>query len=284
MTPPNAGTLYIVGTPIGNLDDITFRAIQTLKQVDLIAAEDTRHTGKLLHHFQIDTPQMSYHTHNHRQRVTDFVERLQQGQSIALVTDAGLPGVSDPGNELVRACIASEIPVSPIPGVSASLTALCAAGLATDRFIFEGFLPVKGKERRQRLAVLTQQSCTMILYEAPHRLCQTLKDLIAVLGPEHSVVIARELTKLHEEFWRSSLEAALTEFSRRQPKGEITLVLAGVESVMPEWSEERIRTELQELIHQGLSRSQASRQLAQQTTQSRQEIYQIALTLTDDVT
>ncbi|MGL5080303.1 MAG: 16S rRNA (cytidine(1402)-2'-O)-methyltransferase [Microcoleaceae cyanobacterium] len=276
---PESGTLYVVGTPIGNLDDMTFRAVNILRLVDLIAAEDTRHTGKLLHHFQIQTPQLSYYTHNQHRRIPELLERLHQGTSIALVTDAGMPGISDPGSELVQACVMAQIPVIPIPGSSASLTALSASGLATERFTFEGFLPVKGKERQQQLEELRSQVRTMILYEAPHRVQKTLQDLLQVLNPERSIVVARELTKLHEEFWRGTLAEAIAYYSQQEPRGEFTLVIAGAEPIPVEFSEAMVRTELQELLQQGLSRSQASRQLAQLTALSRRQIYQIALTL-----
>ena len=169
MTEPQPGTLYVVGTPIGNLEDITFRAVRILKSVDLIASEDTRHTGKLLHHFQATAPQISYHDHNTNSRIPELLENLHQGKAIALVTDAGMPGISDPGYELVKACIEAGITVVPIPGASAAITALSAAGLPTDKFVFEGFLPAKGKERKDRLEFLPSEARTIIFYEAPHR-------------------------------------------------------------------------------------------------------------------
>jgi 16S rRNA (cytidine1402-2'-O)-methyltransferase len=274
-----AGTLYIVGTPIGNLEDISFRAISVLRQVNQIAAEDTRHTGKLLQHFQISTPQLSYHDHNRQQRLPELLARLQAGSSIALVTDAGMPGISDPGYELVQAAVAAEIPVVPIPGATAVITALSAAGLPTERFVFEGFLPTKSSERRERLEALQAESRTLVFYEAPHRLRQTLQDLQACFGAERQVVLARELTKLHEQFWRGSLSAALLYYQEREPQGEFTLVLAGQIAASPHLSESALLAELQHLIDQGISRSQASRQLAQQTSLSRRQIYQLALSL-----
>ncbi|NJK37352.1 MAG: 16S rRNA (cytidine(1402)-2'-O)-methyltransferase [Oscillatoriales cyanobacterium RM2_1_1] len=277
-----AGKLYIVGTPIGNLEDMTFRAVKVLQLVDLIAAEDTRHTGKLLHHFQIQTPQISYYTHNQQRRIPELLERLYQGHTIALVTDAGMPGISDPGYELVQACVSAKILVIPIPGVSASLTALSVSGLSSERFAFEGFLPIKGKDRQQRLENLQGQTQTTILYEAPHRLIQTLADLAVVLGEERSIVIARELTKLHEEVWHGTIAGAIAEYAQRHPKGEFTLVIAGADLTIEVLSEAKVRTELQALLHQGFSRSQASRQLAQFTTLPRRQIYQIALTLPED--
>jgi len=276
------GTLYVVGTPIGNLEDMTIRAVRTLQAADLIAAEDTRHTGKLLHHFQIQTPQISYYEHNRRQRIPELLDRLLAGKTVAVVTDAGMPGISDPGGELVAACLEVGIPVIPIPGVSACLTALSASGLASDRFVFEGFLPGKGKERQERLETLRSQVRTMIFYEAPHRLRQTLADLQAVLDCDRAVVVARELTKLHEEFWRGTLEEAADYYAEREPKGELTLIVAGTRRESPPPSEEALRSELRHLLNQGLSRSQASRQLAQKTALPRRQIYQLALTLADD--
>ncbi len=274
-----AGTLYIVGTPIGNLEDISFRAISVLRQVTQIAAEDTRHTGRLLQHFQITTPQISYHDHNRQQRLPELLAKLQAGSSIALVTDAGMPGISDPGGELVQAAVAANISVVPIPGATAVITALSAAGLSTERFVFEGFLPVKATERRERLDALQAETRTLVFYEAPHRLRQTLQDLQDCFGAERSVVLARELTKLHEQFWRGSLSAALSYYQEREPQGEFTLVLAGQSVALPQLSESALLAELQHLIDQGISRSQASRQLAQQTSLSRRQLYQLALSL-----
>ncbi len=276
----DSGILYLVGTPIGNLEDMTFRAIATLKQVDLIAAEDTRHTGKLLHHFGIDTPQTSYHEHNAHRRVPELVEKLLQGMAIALVTDAGMPAISDPGVELVQGCIVAGVRVIPIPVVTAGIAALTASGFATQHFGFDGFLPIDKKERRDRLEILRLETRTMILYEAPHRLLRTLGDLAASLGGEHQIAIARELTKLHEEFWRGSIEGAIAYFTVHAPKGEFTLVLQGAESSeKPIWTEEIILRELQNLIDSGISRSDASRQLAELADLSRRQIYQLALTL-----
>ncbi|HEY9698567.1 MAG TPA: 16S rRNA (cytidine(1402)-2'-O)-methyltransferase [Trichocoleus sp.] len=275
------GTLYIVGTPIGNLEDMTFRAIEVLRKVDRIAAEDTRHTGKLLHHFQITTPQISYHDHNRQSRLPELLDRLQQGNSIALVSDAGMPGISDPGYELVKACASEGIPTVPIPGACAVITGLSAAGLPTDRFIFEGFLPTKGQERQARLEALQSEPRTIVFYEAPHRLLQTLQDLKQILGGDRSIVLARELTKLHEQFWRGTVEAAETHYQTHEPQGEFTLVIAGCQTAAPILSEAALKAELQHLLQQGLSRSQASRQLANQTPLSRRQLYQLALSLPD---
>lgn len=278
-----SGKLYVVGTPIGNLGDMTLRAIETLQQVDLIAAEDTRHTGKLLHRFQIETPQTSYHAHNWRKRIPELIAYLQTGKDIALVSDAGVPGISDPGFELVEACAETSITVIPIPGATAAVTALCVSGLVPQPFAFEGFLPSKGRDRRDRLAQLATEPRTFILYEAPHRLLNTLQDLQITMGANRRVVIARELTKQYEEIWRGSLEAAIVHFTVRSPRGEFTLVIAGKppETTEPP-SEADLKQRLQELLQAGLSRSQASRQLAQETPYSKRDIYQIAVAISDD--
>jgi 16S rRNA (cytidine1402-2'-O)-methyltransferase len=272
-----ATTLYLVGTPIGNLEDITFRAVRILQEVDLIAAEDTRHTGKLLHHFQIKTPQISCHEHNERQQIPQLIEKLNAGQSIALVTDAGMPGISDPGFLMVAACVTAGITVVPIPGVTAVITGLSASGLASDRFIFEGFLPVKGIDRQQRLSAIKSETRTMVFYEAPHRLCRTLADLAEQLEPQRQVVLARELTKMHEEFWRGSLEEAIEHHQTKEPQGEYVVIVAGAEFLTPQWSDDLIKTELTQLLAQGISRSDASKQLAALTAVNKRHIYQLSL-------
>lgn len=273
--------LYVVATPIGNLEDMTFRAVRILQEVEAIAAEDTRHTGKLLQHFQITTPQISYHDHNRTSRLPELIARMQQGKSIALVSDAGMPGISDPGYELVKACVEAGIPVVPIPGASAVVTALSAAGLPTDRFVFEGFLPAKGKERRDRLDALQTESRTLVFYESPHRLRQTLADFSDTFGGDRSIVLARELTKLHEEFWRGTVQGAIAHYETRDPQGEYTVLLAGGTVASVVLSESALKSELAALIQQGLSRSQASRQLAQQTQLPRRELYQLALSISE---
>ena len=275
-----AGTLYLVGTPIGNLEDMTLRAINTLKTVDLIAAEDTRHTGKLLQYYDIVTPQISYHDHNRKQREPEIIARLQQEKTIALVTDAGMPGISDPGYDLVRACVEATIPVVPIPGVTAAITALAVSGLPTNRFVFEGFLPVKGKARKDRLHRLQQEKRTIVLYESPHKLKQTLQELGEYLGRDRAIMLGRELTKFYEDFDYATLEDAIAFYNQKTPKGEYTLVIAGkAETGEMDLSIEEIKTELQQLLAQGITRSQASRQLAALTSLSRQEIYHLSLEL-----
>ncbi|MGL5074742.1 MAG: 16S rRNA (cytidine(1402)-2'-O)-methyltransferase [Waterburya sp.] len=272
------GKLFLVGTPIGNLEDITLRAIRILKEVDLIAAEDTRYTGKLLKNLQIDTPQISYHEHNHNSRIQDLLARLRRGTQIALVTDAGMPSISDPGVKLVAAVIAEGIAVIPIPGGTAVISALAASGLPTDRFVFEGFLPQKHQERQASLELLSRETRTIVIYEAPHRLLKTLTDLATVVEQEREIVLARELTKIHEEFWRGNLGQAIALYTQqRQPKGEYTLVLRGAVTTKVTMSAAELKIELRELLAQGMTRSQASRHLAQLTSLSRREIYQLDL-------
>jgi 16S rRNA (cytidine1402-2'-O)-methyltransferase len=272
-----SATLYIVGTPLGNLEDMTYRAVRILQTVDLIAAEDTRHTGKLLQHFQVKTPQISYHDHNRQTRTAELIDRLQQGTSIALVTDAGMPGISDPGYELVRACTEVGIPIVPIPGATAAMTALSASGLRSDRFAFEGFLPAKETDRREHLERLITDERSLIFYEAPHRIQKTLQDMATVLGNDRQIVLARELTKLHEEFWRGTVKAAIAHYNTREPKGEFTLIVSGAEPSKVPLTEEVLKAELLSLMQQGISRSQASRQLSQQTALPRRQLYQLAL-------
>ncbi|MBD2250888.1 16S rRNA (cytidine(1402)-2'-O)-methyltransferase [Nostoc parmelioides] len=279
QTDPKPGTLYIVGTPIGNLEDITFRAVRILQNVDLIAAEDTRHTGKLLQYFQVKTPQISYHEHNRTSRIPELLEHLHGGKAIALVSDAGMPGISDPGYELVKACVEVAIPVVPIPGASAAITALSAAGLPTDKFVFEGFLPAKSQQRREHLEALQTESRTLIFYESPHRLRETLQDLAEVWGSDRQIVLARELTKLYEEFWRGSIGEAIAHYQQKEPQGEYTLLVAGNPPSETLLTEEQLKAELQQLMMQGISRSQASRQLTKYTSLNRRQVYQIALSI-----
>jgi 16S rRNA (cytidine1402-2'-O)-methyltransferase len=275
----NLGKLYVVGTPIGNLDDLTFRSLATLKKVTLIAAEDTRHTGKLLQHFDISTPQISYHEHNRLSRLDELLNILSQGQDIALVTDAGMPGISDPGYELIKACIEAKIEVVPIPGVTAVITALAVSGLPTERFCFEGFLPGKEKLRQERLESLKTETRTMVFYEAPHKLIKTLEDLRETFGPTRKIVLGRELTKLYEEIWRGTVAEAINLYrENKTPKGEFTIVVMGNNRFDTiQLSDEELKRELKQIIEGGVNRSQASRQLAQVTNLSRSRLYKLAL-------
>lgn len=276
------GYLYLVPTPIGNLADISARALGILQTVDLIAAEDTRHTGRLLQHLQISTRQISFHQHNTQRRIPELIELLQAEKSIALVTDAGMPGISDPGYELVVACLTAKIPLVPLPGPNAALTALIASGLPTNRFIFEGFLPTKPKVRDETLQAWATEPRTIIFYESPHRLPETLADLLPHLNPARQIVVARELTKLYEEFWRGTLGEAISHFQTHPPKGELTIILAGSPPALNNYSPEDIKTALQDCLHQGLSPSQASRQIASEMDLSRRYVYGLALELNDE--
>ncbi|HZK18211.1 MAG TPA: 16S rRNA (cytidine(1402)-2'-O)-methyltransferase [Clostridia bacterium] len=223
----SAGVLYLCATPIGNLEDITLRALRVLREADLIAAEDTRHTRKLLSHYGIKAVLTSYHEHNKQKKGEVLLGELKKGKKIALVTDAGLPGVSDPGEDIVNLALSRSIPVIPIPGPSAGITALVVSGLPTKHFVFEGFLPTKKRDRDGRLALLKTEKRTIILYESPHRLKKTLKDLIKVLGSERRLAIARELTKIHEEVLRGTAEELLIHFENISPRGELSLIVEG---------------------------------------------------------
>lgn len=222
-----AGTLYVVSTPIGNLEDITLRALHILQSVDVIAAEDTRHTRKLLTHHGISRPLLSYHDHNEVMQAPRLLALLQEGKSIALVTDAGTPGIADPAYYLLQALLPHAIPIVPIPGPTAALAALAVSGLPMDRFVFEGFLPVKSGRRRQRLESLAGETRTIVLYESPHRLLRLLQELVTHLGAERRLVVARELTKRFEEVTRGTTATLLETFQERSIRGEFTLVIAG---------------------------------------------------------
>ena len=222
--------LYLVGTPIGNLEDITLRALRVLKEVDVIACEDTRQTQKLLNHFAITTRTTSYHEHNEMTKSAELVKEMQEGASVALVTDAGMPGISDPGYRLITLAIRHQVPVVPVPGASAFLSALVASGLPTDSFRFSGFLPAKRGERREALEGIKSSPRTQVFYEAPHRIVETLEDVVEVLGSGRHVVVAREVTKLHEEFLRGRASEVLENLKARESvKGEITLLIGKAE-------------------------------------------------------
>lgn len=277
---PLAPGLYLVATPIGNLGDITLRALDVLKRVDRIACEDTRQTQKLLNHFEITTPTESCHEHNERDRAASLVEALKTGSRIALVTDAGMPGISDPGMWLTRAAIEAGAPVIPIPGANAAVTALVASGLPTAEFTFLGFLPEKAGARRTRLEELAaqagEQPRTLVFYEAPHRILDTLADLEAVFGPELRVVVARELTKLHEEFLRANVGDVRASMAERdRVRGEITLLVeaparsAGHTPNAGSIADRVARMQAQD----GVDEKEALKRLARETGQSKSELY-----------
>jgi len=280
--------LYLVATPIGNLGDITLRALDVLKRVDRIACEDTRQTQKLLNHFQIATPTVSCHRHNERQRAVELIESLKAGGRIALVSDAGMPGISDPGTWLVQEAIAAGIPVIPIPGANAALSALIASGLSAEEFHFVGFLPEKAGARRSRLEELATQAgrlespCTLVFYEAPHRILETLADLEAVWGPQLHVVIARELTKIHEEFLRGSAADVRRELaSRDRIRGEIVLLVeppaksgSPTDSQAANAARKKIGVRIARMqAESGLDEKEALKRLARELGQSKSDLY-----------
>jgi 16S rRNA (cytidine1402-2'-O)-methyltransferase len=269
------GTLFLVATPIGNLEDITQRALRILRTVELIAAEDTRHTRKLLEHYKIDTPLISYHEHNKLVRVERLLETLDRGE-VALVSDAGTPGLSDPGYLLVQAALAAGHRVSPIPGPSAPIAALVASGLPTDAFIFLGYLPRKAAERRRLLKNLAGEGRTMLTFEAPHRLLSTLQDLETIFGPERSIAVCRELTKVYEEIMRCSVSEAREHFFDIKPRGEFTLVIAGAPE-KTRWGEADVRQTLKKRLAEGLSPSEAARVVAAEAGWSKREVYRLSM-------
>ena len=266
------GTLYIVATPIGNLEDITLRAIKVLQEVDLIAAEDTRHTLKLLNHLEISKPLMSYHRHNEHVKTDILIKELKQGKQIALVSDAGTPGICDPGEEVIKKCIEEEIPVVPIPGACAMINALICSGLDTEEFVFIGFLPLNKKNRKEKLEEIKNITKTMILYEAPHKLETTLKDLKVIIG-ERKIVLARELTKIHEEYIRENIDVLIEK--AKELKGEIVLMIEGAEK-----KEENnlLQLSLQEHYayyeEKGLNKKEIIKQIAKDRNVNKNEIYQ----------
>ena len=272
-----AMALYLVSTPIGNLEDITLRALNVLKSVDLIACEDTRHTGRLLNHFGIAKPTVSYHEHNEQARAEELVQRLVEGKSVAIVSDAGTPGISDPAYRIVLAAIENKITVVPIPGAVALIAGLVASGLPTDSFLFAGFLPSKKMARRTRLEELKAERATLVFYEAPHRIRETLIDALEVFG-DRQASLARELTKLHEQFIRGKLSELVAHFEINQPRGEMTLVIAGNEkdnSIPLETGS--INEQVERLMLGGTSRSDAIKQAAKTRGLSKREAYQLML-------
>lgn len=276
--------LYLVATPIGNLEDITLRALRVLKEVDLIACEDTRHTRRLLDHFGIQKPTVSYHEHNEQARAVELTARLQRGENIALVTDAGTPGISDPAYRVVIAAIAQGVAVIPIPGAVALIVGVIASGLPTDAFLFAGFLPAKQQARRARLEELQTVRTTLVFYEAPHRIRETLADALDVLG-NRQASLARELTKLHEQFVRGTLADLLAHFAAHEPRGEMTLVIAGSQhdnssAVIGISLREQIETLMRDA---GLSRNEALKFAASARGLTKREAYQLLLEEKDNV-
>jgi 16S rRNA (cytidine1402-2'-O)-methyltransferase len=268
------GTLYLCATPIGNLEDITLRVIRTLKEVDYIVAEDTRHTLKLLNHFNISKPLISYHKFSDRNRAEEILSLLEDGNEIALVSDAGMPGISDPGEDLVRLAYQWDIPVTVLPGATAGLSALVLSGLPSGRFVFEGFLPREKREMERVLALLKSEERTIVLYEAPHRLTATLKKLYKALG-NRSIAVIRELTKIHEEVLRFTLEEAIEYFTANKPRGEFVLVLEGSESPGEDndFDDIPISHHIMEYMKLGLSKKEAIKKVAEDRNLPKSEVY-----------
>ncbi len=272
-----AGTLYVVGTPIGNLGDFSPRAIETLKAVDFIAAEDTRVTQKLLNHFEIKKPMMSYYQHNLRERGEEIIARIEAGENCAIVTDAGMPCISDPGEDLVHLCAERGVAVAVVPGPVAAMSALAISGLPTSRFSFEGFLSTNNKNRAEHLRQIRDDRHTLIFYEAPHKLIYTLEDMLAALG-DRRIALCRELTKLHEEVIRTTFSGALALYKEKSPRGEYVLIIEGApeteETVLTfEEAVERVKS----LREEGLSVSDAAKQVAKETGYKKGDLYRTAL-------
>lgn len=277
-----AGKLYLCATPIGNLEDITMRVLRTLQEVDLIAAEDTRNSMKLLNHFEIKTPMTSYHEYNRIEKAHVLIAKMQKGTNIALITDAGTPGISDPGEDLVRLCYEAGIEVTSLPGACACVTALTLSGLGTRRFCFEAFLPMEKKERQEILNELKEETRTIIVYEAPHRLVRTLGELLEALG-NRRLTICRELTKKHETAFQTTLEEALEYYQEQEPRGECVLVLEGKsrEQVRLEqqqsWESISIEEHMEQYLAKGMDRKEAMKQVAKDRGVSKRDIYQALL-------
>ena len=277
------GMLYLCATPIGNLEDITYRVLRTLKEVDLIAAEDTRNSIKLLNHFEIKTPMTSYHEYNKIEKAYQLVEKMRQGQNIALITDAGTPGISDPGEDIVRICYEQGIEVTSLPGAAACVTALTMSGQPTRRFAFEAFLPKDKKEHQAVLAELAEETRTIILYEAPHHLVKTLQELSKVLGADRRLTICRELTKRHEEKMQTTLGDSLHYYEAKEPPGEYVLVIEGKSRAQiereqqAEWETMSIEEHMAHYESQGIDRKEAMKLVAKDRGVSKRDIYQSLL-------
>ena len=276
------GTLYLCATPIGNLEDMTFRAVRILKEVDVIAAEDTRNSVKLLNHFDIHTPMTSYHEFNKIDKGQYLVKRLLEGENIALITDAGMPGISDPGEELVRMCRDAGVPVTAVPGACACVTALVISGRPTRRFCFEAFLPTDKKERRAVMEELKTETRTSIIYEAPHRLVKTLQELLNELG-DRNITVCKELTKKHETGFETTLKEAVPYYEQNEPRGEYVLVLEGCSRQQMEqeaqdaWKEMSLGDHMKLYEEQGMNRKDAMKQVAKDRGVGKREIYQALL-------
>jgi 16S rRNA (cytidine1402-2'-O)-methyltransferase len=278
----STGTLYIVATPIGNLEDITLRAIRVLKEADLIAAEDTRHTRHLLDRYEIATQLTSYHDHNKEEKAPVLVARMLEGKNVALVSDAGTPGISDPGYFLINLAIDQNIPVAPIPGATAAIAALSISGLPTDRFVFEGFLPAKHIARIKRLEELSQEERTLVFYEAPHKIIRAVEDMLQVLGDRHAV-ITRELTKIHEESIRGTLSEILKRLHEGSIKGEFTVIVHGASAEPPTQDIDTTEYLKNLMLHRGMNKKDAIATAAEELGLPKKEVYKESLKLVADI-
>ena len=276
------GRLYLCATPIGNLEDMTFRAVRVLREVDLIAAEDTRNSIKLLNHFEIKTPMTSYHEYNKIEKAHYLIARMQEGKNVALITDAGTPGISDPGEDLVRLAYEAGIEVTSLPGACACITALTLSGLPTRRFCFEAFLPADKKERQEILEELKTETRTIILYEAPHRLIKTLKDLLIALG-DRRITLCRELTKRHETAFATTLQGALEFYETQEPKGECVIVMEGrsrkqmQEEKQQVWAQMELSQHMDLYLNQGMDQKEAMKAVAKDRGIGKRDIYRMLL-------
>ena len=268
-----AGKLYLCATPIGNLSDITLRCLEVLESVDLIAAEDTRRTLTLLNHFEITKPLTSYYEHNRKEKGEHLAEEMLEGKNIALVSDAGTPAISDPGEDLVKICIEKGIEVVPIPGCVAAINALIGSGMPTGRFCFEGFLSVNKQSRREHLEAIKDETRTMIFYEAPHKLLATLKDFEKVFGGEREISLCRELTKIHEEFVRLTISEAIAKYDETPPKGEFVLVVAGAEEKIEDFSNLSVTDHVLMYINEGMTEKDAMKAVAKDRGIKKSDIY-----------
>lgn len=283
MESVNIGKLYLCATPIGNLEDMPVRAIRVMKEADVIAAEDTRNSVKLINHFEIDTPMTSYHEFNKYDKARILVDRMLAGETVALVTDAGTPGISDPGEELVKQCVEAGIEVISVPGPAACINALIISGLPTRRFVFEAFLPADKKEKAAVLEELKRETRTMIIYEAPHRLIKTLAELQDVLGGDRPVAVCKELTKKHEQVYRGTLQSAIEYYTANEPKGEYVMVIKGLdrEQLISEEKEEWLKLTVEEhmeyYMKQGIEKKEAMKLVAKDRGVSKRDIYNMTI-------
>lgn len=281
MELENRGKLYLCATPIGNLEDMPVRGIRMMQEADLIAAEDTRNSIKLLNHFQIKTPMTSYHEYNKVEKAAFLVDKILSGQTVVLITDAGTPGISDPGEELVRQCVEAEIEVLSIPGPAACISALIISGLPTRRFVFEAFLPYDKKDRAYVLSELENETRTMIVYEAPHHLVKTLEELKSVLGEKRRVAVCKELTKKHETVYRSTLGEAVEYYTNNEPRGEYVLVIEGksrqeiIQKEQESWLSMSVEEHLDYYINQGIDKKEAMKMVAKDRGVSKRDIYNL---------